>query len=615
MLAVGYLAAVLVSLRFWGSHLLRFLAPGIQSENGLAITFGLSAYLCACGYLEFFQVAGRASLLGFVAVGIVGQIAAWVRHPPSRPTLCVGPPLAVVLYALAGLALALMLVNAAEWTFAFDDREGYLVLPERILAEGSLGRDLFNYRRIEAGLGGGGGYLYALFRAALAAPQTRLADVGIGSVTMLLLVWEHARARRVGPIITPALLLLALAVIVLSPIINNTPDTVAKALLYALIRIGPLLIGRAAPDLGRAALQVLLGVALLTLKTSYLPLLAAAGAATYLVILLVPARSRLLGELAVGALVAGILMAPWMVVDWRIAGTPWYPLLGVGTLSPEEAMGTATLIRFLPDFGRLALILILPAFVGVAALSNRPHEQSDTWIAVLMGLFVILTAMSQAKYSVFGYRYGHSGAVTVFLFCSVLAPGMLPRRLLRLGAPLGVVVAIAVMAQSNPTGRHWWLDGVIGVALVGPPSYAMPVGEPAAVRATQSAIPRGAPVAAILSWPSLLDFARNPIMVMDWPGMIGPLPRPASNDAPGWAAYLKRLGIDYIAYSYADEGGYGANWIKHDLRQYSNPRSYSAFMLAQARNAQQMHATFLALEAQGKVIYDDGKCFVVRIAP
>ena len=61
-----------------------------------------------------------------------------------------------------------------------------------------MGRDPFQFRRIEAGLGGGGVYLYALFRAALPVSATRLADLGLGSTCLLLLIGGHLPEARVS---------------------------------------------------------------------------------------------------------------------------------------------------------------------------------------------------------------------------------------------------------------------------------------------------------------------------------------------------------------------------------------------------------------------------------
>jgi hypothetical protein len=276
---------------------------------------------------------------------------------------------------LFGLLVALFLINAADWHYGFvDDREGYLVFPERILSEARIGRDPFHFRRIEAGLTAGGAYLYALFRAAVSVPQSRLADVGLGSVCLLLLVGEHAREYRASPAKLAGLLLMTLVIVIWSPAINNTPETMGKALLYALFRLA---FGQSDSDasLRRGAGIALMFFAVIALKTSYLPAAAGALGAFYLFTAIREPRISVVREVIVVALVTVSLMMPWMMVTESIAGTFWYPLLGLGTLRPEETAGMVTPLRYLTDAGRLLLLAVPPILIAAAAWRSPKLER------------------------------------------------------------------------------------------------------------------------------------------------------------------------------------------------------------------------------------------------
>jgi hypothetical protein len=68
-------------------------------------------------------------------------------------------------------------------------------------------------------------------------------------------------------------------------------------------------------------------------------------------------------------------------------------------------------------------------------------------------------------------------------------------------------------------------------------------------REAQSDIPRGRAFLAITNCPLLFDYARNPIFNIDHPGAASPPPGMPMNDPAALAAYLKKLGIEYVIYS------------------------------------------------------------------
>lgn len=618
-----YLGAVLAALAFFGALVLRKLVPELRSDPGMAIAVGIASFIAFCGLLEFTQLASRQMFVTLIVVGAAGQAATVLRDHPSRTKLLAGitsvrlvPTGALVVFGTFALLYALFLINAADWHYSFvDDLLGYLVFPQRILSEGSLGRDPFNFRRIEAGLTGGGGYLYALFRAGLDLRQTRLADAGVGSACLLLLVAGHTRMLSLSPFRVAVTLLLTLAVIVFSPIINNTPDTTGKALLFALLRLAFDLHSRPLSARRDAALA-LMAFALVALKTSYLPETAAIVAAFYISLIGKHRLTILAGRAMTAGAITLVFMLPWMVVSNAIAGTLWYPLLGTGTLSGAETATIVSLRRFLSDGGRVFLVLT-PAALAAMDMWWRPEWRNRRFfLAAVVLCSLVLTFLSQLKFTVFGYRYGHAGAAAVMLFFVPIALQGWPTHSLRVMMSAVLAASIVMMAVSTVTGRRWIDDGWLGELVVGPEPHTRSEWKDeriAELRAMQAAVPAGEPILVLLSWPSLLDFRRNPIAVMDHGGQMGPPGRPAADDAASWARYLSRLGFHYIAYSYRDEAVKTKAWAEHDIAQYSSPSSYSAFMVADTLADIQMRETFLALRHFGKVVYDDGDQFVVHL--
>jgi hypothetical protein len=67
-------------------------------------------------------------------------------------------------------------------------------------------------------------------------------------------------------------------------------------------------------------------------------------------------------------------------------------------------------------------------------------------------------------------------------------------------------------------------------------------------RRLQLYTPEKAPILAMLDEPYRLDFGRNPIAILDLPGVVSPAPGMPTKDAAALAAYLEKLGIRYVAF-------------------------------------------------------------------
>src|SRR5256886_7684645 len=77
--------------------------------------------------------------------------------------------------------------------------------------------------------------------------------------------------------------------------------------------------------------------------------------------------------------------------------------------------------------------------------------------------------------------------------------------------------------------------------------------------------PEGARVAALVDDPWLLDFSRNSIALLDFPGAAAPAPGlPSFTDAEHWRAYFVAEGIRYVAFSDPAVSTYmyrRSNWV------------------------------------------------------
>jgi hypothetical protein len=618
VLGLLFLATVLCALAFYGDRLQGLLLPELRSEAGLSISFGLAGYTTFCGVLEITQIASRPLLLAVVGIGLLGFAGSLMRSPGGRRVwhFRAMQKSVVAAFAAFGVLCAIFLINAAHWHYGFlDDVLGYLVFPERILSEGSIGRDPFNFRRIESGLSGGGAYLYVLFRAGLPLAQTRLADLGVGSACLLLLVADHAREQGVTGLRLALLLLITLAVIVFSPVWNNTPETTGKALLFALLRLSYLLQPQP-PSFRRGAALGLLFFAAVALKTSYLPAAVASLVAFYIASLRYEPVSRLVGEAAVTGAVATALMLPWMAASYATAATLWYPLLGTGTLSPVEVSGIAAPYTYFSEAGRLLVVVAPAILIALAAWFTPELRARRVFLATLALCSTAFMLISQVKITVFGYRYGHAGMAAVLLFFLPFASQCRPGRLIRVALPALVAVMLVAVATKDARRTEWFDSGWIAELFLGPTNYVPGQWRTdlrPQLRTMQSAVPPGEPMMVLLSWPALLDFRRNPIAVMDHAGMMGPPGRPPPNDPVGWSRYLLRHGIGYVAYSYSDEAVFTKRFAERERNRYREPWQASAYMIADSDANIQMRETLIALRKLGTVVYDDGSEFVVKL--
>lgn len=597
------LLAVVAALQYYGHVTVSALSPDRKYDAGITLAVGISLYNVLAGVLEVSCTANSLFLVGLVLSGAVLGTArlAWrLKYLPLSLKPGPGTPIFLIFIFL----LAAFLINAAYWNYsALDDRMGYLVFPERILEQGCIGRDMFHFRRIEAGLGGGGSYNYALFQAFLNITHARLADLGLGSICLLLLVHGHARELKLSPPVHAAALLLGLCIVVFSPIINNTPETLGKAVLYALLRLTmSSYLDRCRAR--RGALIALLFCCLAILKTSFVPPATAVVLAFYGTLILTRFSPGLIKEGASSALLVFIFLSPWMLVSYDMAGTLWYPILGTGTFGDAEVAGFAKMEQYLKDGGRLAFIMAFPCFMAFVGIRRRCWGKLSLFAAVIPLLMTVLVLASQTKFTIFGYRYGHMGPATLFLFYTLISAALaLQARWTRAVQAIFQTLIIALLVSNNTLGYRWFYDGWIGHQLQG---RATPSSTIALMNGTapayQLAIPDGQSMLAFVPWPSLLDFGRNNVFVMDWPGMTGPPGMPDLDNIKAWKEYLISIGARYVVYSYGNEVGYSDAQIARDIDAFR----YSQFQVHLLSNFRAAKATFLAMKSCGPVVYDDG---------
>ena len=569
----GTLAALVaisfVGLSFFGWGGLVHAALRVELARPLRLVTGLCAYLAFGSLLETFGAACAAALVGFNVIGaILASPSLWrwarrervARHGLSGRT---SSRSASPLWAL-GCLFALFLLNSAVWYFnIIDDVHGYLVLAKKVLAEGTESNDPFLYRRTESGVGASA-YVTAMAQTYLGFAGSRAMDIGLGSAILALLFVANLRD---AVIVRPGQVFFAAAYIFLflcaAPNINLSPDFTALAVAYGLFTLMFIEIdrrGRPIP-VGVAALIGLYVASLIALKTTYLVPAASLAAAGYLALFSKTWKASWLARAGLSLAVMAALLAPWMLPTYRVGGTLLFPFLGSGYLSKDE-FGVPQLAQILVQERRIILALVFP-LSAAALLWFSPLRWGA---AVLAGLSTFLTVAAAATVSVFAFRYlfvqaALLNAALATLLCrqgvawprvSLVLPGVA-------AAAFALLAGMSSALQPWPTLSRGWIATAVtdnlgirvgnGVEQEIYPDMTRRRDEfRASIEALQGVTQPGAGILAILDTPYFLDFRRNRVFVMDWPGSASPggEPVPSDSSPERWRAYLASKGIRYV---------------------------------------------------------------------
>jgi hypothetical protein len=568
LLTCVWTVALVGSFAGWGAVAGRVLLGRREGDFGERVAWGIALTVALGGLANLLRLISPSGLIGYAAAGLaLFLVDAALRLRDPRPEPLEPPPGGIGRLAV-GLVVGLAVVRVAASAYTLnhtqlDDHTGYLVFPVQMLETGGLTRDPFCDRRLESALGGG--YILNAFAVAVFREESaKLVDLGVGFLAMLAGVLGLARSRGLiaGTWVLPALLV----EIDGAPPGNLTPQLIPIALLLAIHRM----LGRDERSIGRAAMLGLLAAALVSLKSTLLPIAFFVFALDFLPRIGRAATWRALPiEIAVGL----ACLAPWMIALKQSSGTYLFPLLGkgvhgtaYGTFYDPKSDMTWEVIQ------RNAFIVLTDPMVAAAGLTalaafstwfgprregdgeRRRPEDFALIVAPLPSLLVMLCLV--AVNPIKRYSYPVLLASMVVSLASILRrtgdPGLDNRRTM-----LALACVAFFVGARWPDERLFYQLSAHNIrgGLSGRPY--VPEAERAAYSAMQAAVPAGEPILAHLKQMYVLDFRRNPVYVADWPGGASPPPgMPVFRGPEPLAAYLTGQGIRYIAYSYADHANF-----------------------------------------------------------
>lgn len=622
-----WLGVVTASCWGYGSLSRRFL-PERGLGLGLQTVWGTAVALCLGGLLLAVGLLNRWALLGIVGVGVVLACIELIRKRKGA-----GPalrrhrrylrlhPRAAALAALVFLCLAFVVVGSLvdRRVHPYDDEIAYLGFVRRLWDRGDL-LEPFSFRRIAAY--GGQTVLVGMFALRTAVMQVHLFDHGFAVALVVALLYERRTTAPVAALYRHGM---AFFVLLLPDVSINTASSYSGALfVFALYQALAWAHRRSTNGLQRAMLLAPLAVAIVTLRQNFLPipfLMIGCDAVLRWRRAQAPDRQMVLRE---GALLAGValgLWLPWAVASYRAVGTFLYPALR-GHFNPALNLSgvprgffgqLGTQLRLLVDAEPFHL---LPAFLLLAvATRDRSPGRGRTFLLLAFAVSFVLLVLGfsqAAPQSLARYIFPLALPLVLAILQSVSPRSHAQTRMtpaLAIGWALVLVQAYDVRATLAPRVGRVTNDAheVLGYAL----SANVTTPEQATYSKMQETIPSGRKVAALLDQPLYLDFRRNEIFNLDMPGYLSPPPGlPYFRGPNELLAYLRSLGIDYVAYvedDYSHVQYRREDWIRRSYGEMEEWLLFGAYVL-------DLQESLRALSLRGKPLFHEQGMVVLDLA-
>jgi hypothetical protein len=574
--SLAFTALVLLSFIGWGSAVAHAVAPDARADIGLRAAWGMGVSLAIGGVLVALGCASRTPVILQLTIGVA--LFAWhaARENPadivkrivadarSSPWFYVA---LAVIAALLILQCTCALFDTPQWAVT-DDGPAYTVFPKQMLQSGTFAQP-FSLRRMTSL--GGQSFLQAIVMLKVHGANLYVFDRGLCLTAVVMLIagtpLERLRVPRM------LLVLPLLLVVTVENVSSNLGSTMSGLLiflaLYRTLRWAPVENGDR--PIGSAALVALLGAGALTLRQNFAAPVIATLVASYGRPLFKggrPLRARL-AEMREGGYAAAfsvLLLVPWAIAAQRSCHSFAYPFLtgnyqtGTGFEPHTDFVNRLRMIWDNVTFTVPIVSIHLFVFAGVLMKDASPRRaMRSLFVGSFIGLWALLWFTWQAnppdfKRYYFAFEMAMVCAVTLAAFETPASdpgpephPGSLPR-----GAWAAVVVVIAMA---------WQLEASLGpihnalAAAFKYQSYEYQEARAAQERATddayarmQASVPPGAPMFVMLDDADRLDFGRNPIEIMDFPGIVGPGEFPVTDGGEALASYLDGLGLRYFAY-------------------------------------------------------------------
>ena len=618
---------IIICLAFWGygASIQGWDSRTRQSDVGISLAIGLSVFIAWCGHLELLHLASRLAFKIFLAFGILLALA---KLSKSIKSIFLSNYFSnyKILHVVIGTSFCIACTFITVWYFYLlplnqhDDFSGYLVLSKRILQEGFQGGDPFNDRSIEQGFGAGN-YFIALINTFLPTAAAHLADAGIGLAVLILLSIDACRKSLTAHSIwlVLACILIWCAVVINAPIVNLSPLIIAGGLFIAIISFY-IHSNYGAHYFDHVLLALLLS-SFLVLKGNYVIPVCATIMCIYLSRLSIAKFHRTLLEVIIFSIFMLLFTMPWMVSNWQFSNTAFYPLLGHGLVTPN-VVGMTSINQFLDSITDLIpFYIILLALLGVVHRFKIDLDRQFLFFITSLVVSIILlscalTMTSAGSITRYSYvsLFGPTGFLALYILFNLPLPAVVKgykKNTINL-ALLMVLIGFAV-PQLLDTLKRSSRKVVRSITL---PTTRIDsqfdfAKEQLRVNLLQSSLPPNSIILLRLDAPFLIDFTKQKFHIMDWPGNVGPKPGVPYDQSPEMLAqYFRKNGIQYIAYSYANEAFFSTN----DDELVSRKNHPNPWVRTQAARTFEVQKQLQVLGDQYLRVFDNGQDFVIDLS-
>jgi len=611
---------LLLSFAGWGDAAARWLAPGRDVDWPLRAAWGLAVTLAAGGLLALLGLARRPVLIVWTAGGLAWAASAALRGGGHlRQVLPRRFSWNGLLAAGLGLVTLFVALGAAGEGFPnpSDDWPAYLPFVHKLLQTGTV-IEPFSVRRMASY--GGQTLLQAFLLIVARDTQIQLFDGGICLILLVGLIFGLARIARGA---SRTILLLAACVPLMLPDnrANSAGEISVVAGFVAVWRTMALLDDGRPLERPAAWLIGLVTAGVATLRQNELPVVGCV-----LLSLLVaggsggdwPARRRTMGR---AALAFAVCLAPWALQALRSNHTFLFPFWH-GNYDPTHAgisrpaswdehlkVIFADALHGEPVHTMPLILIAVPA----AAVGAGRRAALGLWLGT-MGAFALLawSLPDSDTYTIARYDLGYAVALVIVAgLAAASSADELPLSGKRAAALGLVVIALALQLHANQGALLKTLNQSLDRIGAIDRSINAVLGGREVERRLQAAVPPGERMLVLIERPYLLDFARNPIQLLDQPGASSPAPGiPLMDGSEATASYLLARGTRYFAFTRPD---------RSVIPLYS--RSHWQGMRSGAPIWQAATVIYLAtfdvvdhLAQSRRRLYDDGRLVVVDLA-
>ena len=614
--AQAWCLLILLSFVGWGYGALKLLAGRVPSI-GVAACLGTTVAIFAGGLLNLLQLITVPVLLLFMAVGLViGALAA--RGAVDAPAEIrirrqlwheAWPSKWIALFCLVFVILFRFVSSTHAWQYLpQDDENFYLVAPQKMMQTHHYAADPFSERRIESSLGASY-FLQAFALVCLPIENVQMVDRGIGFLMLLLLILTLAEKFGLSP---PETVIIGLLATVLTPIDFNVTFAIlpsALVLTMVLVAMQPELFTRR-PHAQALIIGVTAG-ALVALKTTFLPFTG------IFCLVLCPRMATGRGWRAaftgwsVALIGALVVLVPWMVAQRMTSGTFLYPVFGSG-------YDFSAYKQFPMPFHAEPLKILLKGATFYVPLSGIIFAQLFLLRQARSTILLVTTVAALLSSLATGFgtggddsqRYNYALVTPTFLLSFFqfsqeirLNPQGRLAPLLR-GCTVFVLVGyIGLHAIRGQYGSMWH---EVQTCFTGRRNSSAETRRE--YRDIVAAFPADGRVLTTVQGAYLMSPLDERILLCDFPGCAGPPPGwPVHENGEALARYLLGHSVRYLAYSY--KGNTQLDYcLNTDLTKMSvrSQVQYGTYLLADKQ--------YRELWQTRKVLYDDGKVFIIDLA-